>query len=200
MAILVVGGNSRKVLPLQPIAAHSYMAILVVGGNSRKVLPLQPIAAHSYMAISVMGGNSSKVLPLQPNSYIILPPLNKLPPHSYINLPPIDKLPPPPPPLLHQNGRILGRTFDPGTHKLLFASVNPQVQRTMDHLPQHINIHDLGAPTLISISVPSISRKLQPSSRLALISIRKITYTIHLIIFTLWKAESTTNHSSWRIH
>ena len=28
------------------------------GGNSLKVLPLQPIAAHSYMAISVRGGNS----------------------------------------------------------------------------------------------------------------------------------------------
>ena len=46
------------------------------------------------MAISVRGVNSSKVLPLQPNSYIILPPLNKLPPHSYINLPPIDNLSP----------------------------------------------------------------------------------------------------------
>ena len=53
-----------------------------------------PIAAHFYMAISVMGGKSWKVPPLHPNSYIILPPLNKLPPHSYINLPPIDKLPP----------------------------------------------------------------------------------------------------------
>ena len=117
------GGNSWKVLPLQPTAAtHTWQ--FQWGGNSCKVLPLQPIAAHSYMAISVRGvipeksshcsplqptltwqfqsgggGNSSKVLPLQPNSYIILPPLNKLPPHSYINLPPIDKLPPPPPTL-----------------------------------------------------------------------------------------------------
>ena len=44
------------------------------------------------MAISVRGGgggNSLKVLPLQPNSYIILPPLNKLPPHSYNILPPL---------------------------------------------------------------------------------------------------------------
>ena len=49
------GGNSWKVLPLQPIAAHSYMAILVRGGNSWKVLPLQPIAAYSYMAILVRG-------------------------------------------------------------------------------------------------------------------------------------------------
>ena len=50
------------------------MAILV-RGNSSKVLPFQPIGAHSYMAILVRGGgggNSSKVLPLQPNSYIIL--------------------------------------------------------------------------------------------------------------------------------
>ena len=38
------GGNSWKVLPLQPIV-----------GNSWKVFPLQPIAAHYYMAISVRG-------------------------------------------------------------------------------------------------------------------------------------------------
>ena len=50
------GCNSWKVLPLQPIAAHSNMAISVRGVNSWKVLPLQPIAAHSYMAISVRGG------------------------------------------------------------------------------------------------------------------------------------------------
>ena len=75
------GGNSLKVLPLQPTAAHSYMEISVMGGlipeksshcspllhgnfsqggrggggNSWKVLPLQPIAAHFYMAISVRG-------------------------------------------------------------------------------------------------------------------------------------------------
>ena len=49
------GGNSLNVLPLQPIAAHSYMAISIGWGNSLKVLPLQPIAAHSYMAISVRG-------------------------------------------------------------------------------------------------------------------------------------------------
>ena len=63
------GVNSWKVLPLQPIAAHSYMAISVGGGvnswkvlplqpivgNSWKVFPLQPIAAHSYMTISVRG-------------------------------------------------------------------------------------------------------------------------------------------------
>ena len=39
-------------------------------GNSSKVLPLLPIAAHSYMAISVMGGvnpeKSSHCSPLQP--------------------------------------------------------------------------------------------------------------------------------------
>ena len=81
-----------------PIAAHCTPLLLgnfSQGGNSSKVLPLQPIAAHYYMAISVRGGgNSSKVLPLQPSSYIILPPLNKLPPHSYINLPPYTNYPP----------------------------------------------------------------------------------------------------------
>ena len=44
--------------PSGQITAHSYMAISVMGGNSIKVLPLQPIAAHSYMTILVMGGNS----------------------------------------------------------------------------------------------------------------------------------------------
>ena len=84
---------SSKVLPLQPISAHSYMANFF-RGNSSKVIPLQPTAAHSYMAILVGGGgvilqksshcswlqatftwqfysggkNSSKVLPLQPIS------------------------------------------------------------------------------------------------------------------------------------
>ena len=127
MAILVRGGNSSKLLPLQPIAtyshmlilvrgyfskvlllqpiaAHSYMANLVREGISSKVLPLQPVAAHSYVA-TLVGGNSSKVLPLQPNFYIILPPLKKIPAHTYI-----DKLPPP---LLQQNGRILSSTSDP---------------------------------------------------------------------------------------
>ena len=86
------GGISWKVLPLQPIAAHSYMAFLVrgvipeksshcsplqptltwqfqSGGNSWKVLPLQPIAAHSYMAFLVRGvipEKSSHCSPLQP--------------------------------------------------------------------------------------------------------------------------------------
>ena len=35
-------GNSAKVLPLQPLAAHSYMAILVRGVIPQKF----PIAAH----------------------------------------------------------------------------------------------------------------------------------------------------------
>ena len=69
--VILVRGNSSKVLPLQPFEAHSYMAFLVRaggGGNSSKVLLLQPIAAHSYMAIFVRGGGDlSKVLPLQPN-------------------------------------------------------------------------------------------------------------------------------------
>ena len=60
---------SFKNLPLQPIAAHSYMAILVREGNSSKVLPLHPIAAHSYMAILISGlihQKSSHCIPLQP--------------------------------------------------------------------------------------------------------------------------------------
>ena len=124
MAILVRGGNSSKFppisapcSPLQPIAAHSYMEISVRSGNFSKALSLQPIAAPSYMSILVRRSNSSTLLSLQPNSYIFLPPLNKIPPNSYINLPTIDKLPPPPP-LLQQNGRILGTTFDQGSVKI----------------------------------------------------------------------------------
>ena len=109
----VIPEKSSHCSPLQPTLTWQFQSWGVIPEKSSHCSPLQPIAAHSYMAILIMGGNSSKVLPLHPNSYIILPPLNKLPPHSYINLPPIDKLPPPPP-LLHQNGRILGRTFDPG--------------------------------------------------------------------------------------
>ena len=85
---LVREGNSSKVLPLQPIPAHSYMARLFREGNSSKDLPLQPIADHFFMVFLVrevilqkpplaalcssllhgnfsQGGNSSKVLPLQ---------------------------------------------------------------------------------------------------------------------------------------
>ena len=52
LQFIVREGYSLKVLPLQPIAAHSYMANLVrEGDNSSKFLPLQPIAAHSYMRI-----------------------------------------------------------------------------------------------------------------------------------------------------
>ena len=56
---ILVKVSFKKVLPLQPIAAHSYKAILVRGFNSSKVLPLQPIAAHSYMALLVGGGINS---------------------------------------------------------------------------------------------------------------------------------------------
>ena len=71
----------------------------VIPEKSSHCSPLQPTLTWQFQS-GGGGGNSSKVLPLQPNSYIILPPLNKLPPHSYINLPPIDKLPPPPPTLI----------------------------------------------------------------------------------------------------
>ena len=62
MAILVRGeGTSSKILPMQPIAAHTYMAVSYRGGNSSKFLPLQPTIAHSYMVILVRGvGNSSE--------------------------------------------------------------------------------------------------------------------------------------------
>ena len=80
MAILVTVVNSSKVLPLQPIAACSYMAILVTGVfpqnschcspflhdnfiqgcNSSEVLQLQPIAAHSNMAILARSVNRQK--------------------------------------------------------------------------------------------------------------------------------------------
>ena len=55
MLYLVREGISSKVLPLQPIAAHSYVALLVRERNSSKVLPWQLLAAHSYMAILVEG-------------------------------------------------------------------------------------------------------------------------------------------------
>ena len=48
------GGNSSKVLPLQPFAASSYISILV-RGNSSKFFSLQSIAAHSYVAILIRG-------------------------------------------------------------------------------------------------------------------------------------------------
>ena len=49
-----------KFLPMQPIAAHSYVAFSGRGDNSPKFIPLQPIAAHSYMVILVRRmGNSS---------------------------------------------------------------------------------------------------------------------------------------------
>ena len=92
---LVSGGISSKVLPLQPNTAQSYMAILVrevLHRKSSHCSSLQPTLTI-LVGGGREGGNSSKVPPLQPNSYIILPPLNKLPPHSYINVPLIDKSP-----------------------------------------------------------------------------------------------------------
>ena len=59
-------GNSPKVLPLQPIAAHGCVAIFV-RAISPKILPLQP--THSYMEILIMG-NSSKVIPLHSHGNI----------------------------------------------------------------------------------------------------------------------------------
>ena len=121
-----------------PIAAHYYMANLVSGGGV--LLKSPPIAAHcsphlhgNFSRGGGGGGNSSKVLPLQPNSYIILPPLSKIPPHSYINLPPIDKLPPPPP--SQQNGRIFGRTFDPGESESFALKIkSDQTRNSIDNI------------------------------------------------------------------
>ena len=67
-----------------------------------------------------MGGNSLKILPLQPNSYIILPPLNKLPPHSYINLAPIDKLPP----ILTSKWEDFREDIRPGNEKVIESERN----------------------------------------------------------------------------
>ena len=65
------GGNFSKVLPMQPIAVHSYMAFSGRGGNSPKCIPLQPIAAHSYMVILDRGmgksSESSHCRPMEPN-------------------------------------------------------------------------------------------------------------------------------------
>ena len=59
--------------------------------------PWQPNSFITLPPLNKLPPHSYTILPPgQTNSYIILPPLNKLPPHSYINLPPIDKLPPPP--------------------------------------------------------------------------------------------------------
>ena len=72
------GGNSSKVLPLQPIAAHSYMAILVRGvipEKSSHCSPLQPTLIWQFQSGGIswkdlplqhIVGNSWKVLPLQP--------------------------------------------------------------------------------------------------------------------------------------
>ena len=100
-----------------PIAAHCSPLLhgnFSQGGNSWKVLPLQPIAAHSYMAISVRGVNSWKVLPLQPIAAQLL---HQFTPSEQINPTLLHQFTPHRqiiPPLFHQNGRILGRTFDPG--------------------------------------------------------------------------------------
>ena len=46
---------------MQFVAAHSYMGVSDRVGNSSKILPLQPIAVHSYMVILVRGlSNSSE--------------------------------------------------------------------------------------------------------------------------------------------
>ena len=83
----VIPEKSSHCSPLQPTLTWQFQLWGVIPENSSHCSPL----LHGNFS---QGGNSWKVLPLQPNSYIILPPLNKLPPHSYINLPPIDKLPP----------------------------------------------------------------------------------------------------------
>ena len=61
----VISENSSHCRALQPTPTWQFQS----GGNSWKVLPLQPIAAHSYMAISVRGvihEKSSHCSPLQP--------------------------------------------------------------------------------------------------------------------------------------
>ena len=93
------------------------MAILVRGiipEKSFHCCSLQPTLTWQFQS---GGGNSSKVFPLQPNSYIILPPLNKLPPTLLHQFTPHRQITPPP--LLQRNGRILGRTFDPGVQYML---------------------------------------------------------------------------------
>ena len=71
-----------------------------------------PIAAHCSPILwrFLSRGNTSKVLPLQPKCYVILPRSEQNTPTLLQQFTPIDKLPP----LLQQNGRILGPTFDPG--------------------------------------------------------------------------------------
>ena len=69
MAILVRIGSSSKVLPLLPIAAHSYGAILVGVEDPSKVLPLQPISAQSYIAIQ-----SGRVIPQKSSHCRLLQP------------------------------------------------------------------------------------------------------------------------------
>ena len=51
MAILVRG----YFIKIPPIAARSYMRSFSQWGDSSKVLPLQPVAGHSYMA-NLVGG------------------------------------------------------------------------------------------------------------------------------------------------
>ena len=64
----VIPQKSSHFSPLQPTLKWQFQS--GGGGNSWKVLPLQPIAAHSYMAILVRGGvipqKSSHCSPLQP--------------------------------------------------------------------------------------------------------------------------------------
>ena len=69
---LLHGNFSHLFLKSPPIAAHCSPPLhgnFCQGGNSSKVLPLQPIAAHSYMAIlvrKVIPERSSHCRPLQP--------------------------------------------------------------------------------------------------------------------------------------
>ena len=84
------GVNSWKVLPLQLIAAHSYLAISVRGVIPEKSSHCSPTLTSFYPLWTNYPHNLTSIYPpWQPNSYIILPPLDKLPPHSYFILPPL---------------------------------------------------------------------------------------------------------------
>ena len=105
------------------------MAIVVWGvGISSKVLLLQLIAAHSYVAILIRGvfpQNSSHCSPILTSFY---PLWTKYPPHSYIILPPIDKLPPPPLSTKWEDFREDiwdAIVFDPSALILCFKSPSP---------------------------------------------------------------------------
>ena len=58
--------NSWKVIPLQPIAAHSYMAISVMGGVNPETSSHCSPLLHGNFSQGVIPENSSHCSPLQP--------------------------------------------------------------------------------------------------------------------------------------